>query len=120
MTTTKKSSKTGRHRDELIIGGGVKGQMMVGGGLETAGTERTRKMGATWSATQVGLMGVKSCLGGHDAGVSGGDAGVEKAPIPISERGRMAMSGHPTFGDFRRVENENDTEKKNYIDQTVL
>ena len=99
-TTTKKTEKAGCSRDELVISSGVKGQMMVGGGLETAETERTRKMGTTWSATQVGLRGVKSGLGGHDAGVSGGDAGVKNTSIPITKRGRMAMSNHPTFSDF--------------------
>ena len=97
----------------------MKGQMMVGGGLETAEAERTRKMGATWSAPQVGLRPVKAGLGGHDAGVSGGDEGVEKASIPLWKRGRMAMSGHPTFSDFIGVENENDSARQNCIDQTV-
>ena len=93
----------------------MKGQMMVGGGLETAETERTRKMGATWSATQVGLRPFKAGLGGHDAGVSGVDAGVENASIPLLKRGRMAMSGLTTFSDFRSVENENYTEKHNHL-----
>ena len=107
MKTTKKTSKTGRHRDEHIISGDEKGQMMVGGCLETAGTERTRKMGATWSATQVGLRPVKSGLGGHDAGVSGGDEGVEDTSIPILKPGRTGMSDHPTFSGFRRIGTEN-------------
>ena len=115
MTTTKKTAKTGRHRDELIIGGDEKGQMMVGGGLETGETERTRKMGATWSATQVCLRPVKAGLGGHDDGVSGDDEGVEKASIPLWKRGRMAWSDHPTFSDFRRFENENDTARQNNL-----
>ena len=93
--------------------------MMVGGGLETAETERTRKMGATWSATQVGLRPVKAGLGGHDDGVSGDDEGVEKASIPLRKRGRMAWSDHPTFSDFRRFENENDTARQNHIDKMV-
>ena len=78
----------------------MKGELMVGGGLETAETERTRKMSATWSATQVCLRGVKAGLGGHDAGVSGGDAGVEDISIPISKRGRLALSESPTFSGF--------------------
>ena len=86
---------------------------MVGGCLETGETERTRKMGTTWAATRVGLRGVKAGLGGHEAGVSGCDEGVEKASIPISKRGRMASSGHPTFSDFRRFENENNSERQN-------
>ena len=100
MKTTKKTSKTGRHRDEHIISGDEKGQMMVGGGLETAETGRTRKMGTTWSATQVGLRPVKAGLGGHDDGVSGVDEGVEKASIPLWKRGRVAWSGHSTISDF--------------------
>ena len=92
---------------------------MVGGGLETAETERTRKMGATWAATQVWLRRVKAGLGGHDDGVSGDDEGVEDTSIPISQQGRMAMSGHPTFSDFKRVERENGSAMQNCIDQTV-
>ena len=34
--------------------------------------DRTRKPDMTWSATQVGLRTVEAGLGGHDAGVSGG------------------------------------------------
>ena len=93
----------------------MKGQMIVGGCLETAETERTRKMGATWSATQVCLRRVKAGLGGHDDGVSGDDEGVENASTPLWKRGRMAMSDHPTFSDFRRFENENDTARQNNL-----
>ena len=96
----------------------MKGELIVGGCLETAETERTRKMGTTWSATQVGLRPVKAGLGGHDDGVSGGDAGVEDTSIPLRKRGRMALSEYPTFSDFRRVENENDTEKQNNLNMT--
>ena len=97
----------------------MKGELMVGGGLETADTERTRKMGTTWSATQVGLRRVESGLGGHDAGVSGGDAGVKNTSIPISKRGRMALSDNPTFSDFVVVGSENDSARQNTIDKTV-
>ena len=93
MKTTKKTSKTGRHRDEPIIGGDEKGQMMVGGGLETAETERTRKMGATWSATQVCLGPVKAGLGGHDDGVSGGRRGGREGIDPVMETGTSGMVG---------------------------
>ena len=72
-----------------------------------------------WSAPQVGLRGHEAGLGGHDAGVSGDDEGVEKASIPLWKRGRMTWSDHPTFSDFRRFENENDTARQNHIDQTV-
>ena len=76
-------------------------------------------MRTTWAATQVGLRRVKSGLGGHDDGVSGVDEGVENASIPITKRGRMAMSNHPTFSDFVVVGSENDSEKLNPIDKTV-
>ena len=55
---------------------------------------------ATWMATQVGLRGVKAGLGCHDDGVSGDDAGVENASIPLWKRGRLALSESPTFSDF--------------------
>ena len=55
---------------------------------------------ARWPATQVGLRGFKSCLGGHDDGVSVDDEGVEKASIQLLERGRKAMSNSQTFSGF--------------------
>ena len=76
-------------------------------------------MGTTWSATQVGLRGVKAGLGGHDDGVSGDDEGVEKASIPLWKRGRMAWSDNPTFSDFVVVGSENDNAWQNTIDKTV-
>ena len=90
----KLTSRRTHHRRRL------KGELIVGGGLETAETERTRKMGATWAATQVGLRGVKVGLGGHDAGVSGDDEGVRDRQIQISKRGRVVWSDHPTFSGF--------------------
>ena len=97
----------------------MKGQMMVGSGLETAETERTRKMGATWSATQVGLRRVKAGLGGHDDGVSGVDEGVEETSIPISKRGRMALSEYPTFSGFWAVGSETDSAMQNHFEETA-
>ena len=93
--------------------------MMVGGGLETAETEQTRKMGTTWSATQVGLRRVKAGLGGHDDGVSGVDEGVEETSIPISKRGRMTWSEYTTFSDFWAVESETDNAKQNHYEETA-
>ena len=37
------------------------------------------KIDTTWPATRVGLRPVKSCLGGHEAGVMGDDEGIENA-----------------------------------------
>ena len=44
----------------------------------------------TWSATQVGVRGVKVGLGGQDDSVSGDDQGVENTSLSISKRGWMA------------------------------
>ena len=41
------------------------------------------KLGKTWSATKVGPRRVKAGLGGHDAGVSVVDDGVETVSIPF-------------------------------------
>ena len=54
----------------------------------------------TRSATQVGLRGHESGLGAHDDGASGVDEGVEKVPIPLWKRGRLAMSDSATFSGF--------------------
>ena len=97
----------------------MKGQSMVRGCLETAETGRTRKIGTTWSATQVGLRPVKAGLGGHDAGASGDDEGVEDTSAPISKRGRTALSGHPTFSGFGRVENESDTVRQTNLNESI-
>ena len=56
--------------------------------------------GTTWPATQVGPRTVKAGLGGHDDGASGVDDGVETTSIPLSKRGRSALSDCPTFSDF--------------------
>ena len=44
----------------------------------------------TWSATRVGVRGVKVGLGGQDDSVSGDDQGVENTSLSISKRGWMA------------------------------
>ena len=64
------------------------------------------------------LRPVKSGLGGHDGGASGVDGGVEKSSIPISKRGRMAGSDHPTFSDFVWSNNEFASENQNDQDKT--
>ena len=67
----------------------------------------------TWSVTQVGLKLVGSGLGGHDAGVSGDDEGVENKPFPSTKRRRMALSNCATFSDFISVEFEFAGENRN-------
>ena len=81
---------------------------------ELAGNDRTG------SATQVGLRTVEAGLGGHDDGASGVDEGVEKASVPLSKRGRLAMSDCPTFSDFAREQNENSSAKQTNIFVTHL
>ena len=54
----------------------------------------------TRPATQVGLRTVEAGLGGHDAGASGVEEGVESASLPLSKRGRLTMSDRPTFSVF--------------------
>ena len=71
------------------------------------------KIDTTWPATRVGLRPVKSCLGGHEAGVLGVGEGVEKTSIPMLKRGRMALSECATFMAFIRVENDYDCKKRN-------
>ena len=73
------------------------------------------KNGTTWPATQVGLRPVEAGLGGHDAAVSGVDAGVKKASSPISKRCRLAKSDYASFSGFDRFERENIIAKKNPI-----
>ena len=46
------------------------------------------------------LRGVKSGLGGHDAGASVVDEGVENASLQLSEWRRLALSESPTFSGF--------------------
>ena len=58
----------------------------------------------TRPATQVGLRPVESGLGGHDDGVSGDDAGVENASIPLWKRGRLALSVSLTISVFASAE----------------
>ena len=65
----------------------------------------------TWSVTQVGLKLVGSGLGGHDAGVSGDDEGVENKPFPSTKLRRVAMSNCASFSDFVGVANDVADEK---------
>ena len=64
------------------------------------------KLGTTWSATKVWLRPVKAGLGGHDAGVSGVDDGVENTSIPLRKRGRTVLSDCATFNDISGVNKE--------------
>ena len=49
------------------------------------------------------LRGVKSGLGGHDAGASEVDEGVENASLQLSEWRRLALSESPTFSGFTDI-----------------
>ena len=66
----------------------------------------------TWPATQVGPRTDEACLGGHDDGASGVDDGVENASLPLSKRGRLAMSDCPTFSVFCGQVNDFGSENK--------
>ena len=57
-------------------------------------------------ATQQPLRSDKACLGGHDAGVSGIEEGVENTSLPITKRGRLRLSDCPTFSGFVGVEKD--------------
>ena len=67
-------------------------------------------------ATQVGPRGVEAGLGGHDAGASGDDEGVEKILIPIRNRGQMVLTESPTFRDFVPAWKDIFSENQNCID----
>ena len=60
---------------------GVTTLSLTGVDCEEAGND------TTWPATQVCPRAVKAGLGGHDAGASGVDEGVETASLPLSKRG---------------------------------
>ena len=60
----------------------------------------------TWSATQVCLRTVESCLGGHEEGVSEVDDGVENTSTPIRKRGRTGLSEDTTCSGFLGVGND--------------
>ena len=68
-------------------------------------------MAATWPATQVCRRRVESGLGGHKAGASGVDEGIEKASLPMWKRGRTERFVCATFSDFVGVANEHVGEK---------
>ena len=76
-------------------------------------TSRKAKSGTTWPATQVGLRPLESGLGGHDAGVSRVDEGVETTSLPLLKWGRTALSECAAFSDFRGSIDENVSEKRN-------
>ena len=67
----------------------------------------------TRSAPQVGPRPSESGLGGHEAGVSGVDEGVEKSSLPTLKGGRMALFVCTTFSDFLGVGNDVSDEKRN-------
>ena len=62
---------------------------------------------------------VKAGLGGHDAGVSGVDDGVENTSFPISKRGRLALPECPAFSGFWCLEGEKVGVKQNCMNETV-
>ena len=76
-----------------------------------------KKKDARWSASQVCPRRVESGLGGHENGVFGVDAGVEKASPPLMKRMRTTMSECTTFSGFTDVVNEIASEKPNSKDQ---
>ena len=63
---------------------------------------------------------VKAGLGGHDAGVSGVDDGVENTSFPISKQGRLALSECPTFNGFKGIKGDFRSETKNGLEETHL
>ena len=77
------------------------------------GIDSKRQKCTTLPATQVCLRPVKAGLGGHEAGVSGVDEGVEKTSLPILKGGRMALFVCTTFSDFLGVGNDVFVEKRN-------
>ena len=70
----------------------------------------------TWSATQVVPRPVEAGLGGHDAGASGDDEGVEKTLIPLWKQGRLALLETPTFIGFVPARKDCFSENQNCID----
>ena len=58
-----------------------------------------------WTATQVGLRLVESCLGGHEEGVIGEDEGVENTSLPLWKQGRTVLSECAAFSGFIVTEN---------------
>ena len=76
-------------------------------------TKNELKLGTTWSATKVCPGTVKSGLGGHDAGVSRVDEGVENISLPLRKRGRMVLSDCATFNDIGGADKEFIDDKRN-------
>ena len=74
---------------------------------------------ATWPVTQVVLRPVKAGLGGHDAGVSGDDEGVEDAPISLWKRGRIVLTESPTFSVFVPAPKDIFSEDQNQKNTTI-
>ena len=85
---------------------GVPTRSLTGVEGEWDGNDMTRP------ATQVGPRTVEAGLGGHDAGVSGVDEGVESASLPLSKLGRLAWSDCPTFSGFCGQVNDFRSENK--------
>ena len=83
------------------------------------GIDSKRQKCTTLPATQVSLRPVKSGLGGHEAGVSGVDEGVEKSSLPTLKGGRMALFVCTTFSDFLGVGNDVFDEKRNHCQDAV-
>ena len=63
---------------------------------------------------------VKAGLGGHDAGVSWVEEGVENTSSLISKRGRLALSECPTFSGFWCKEGDFRSETKTGLEETHL
>ena len=70
-------------------------------------------------ATQVGPRGHEAGLGGHNDSASGVDEGVEKASLPLSKRGRFALSESATFSGFVPARKENSSENQNPTNTTI-